>query len=455
MSIDPAQPIPIVLPAEDAAPRGDPERPVRRPATGCRPSTSSARATASAARRSTRALSELAAGGRDPAPPAPRHVRQPALAAQAGPTGPELRVVVPRGPLGADDPRRAGDRDASASSRSHGRRCTRRSRTRSRRAVAPDLAVLDSVWMPEFADRRLPPRARGRRRGVGARRCTTPTSSRRSSRRTATSGQDVTASPRSRDVAGLWYSRARARGARARAARGRGASCGRRRAPSAGRPDPPPDRHARRLASRRDHGLLPDRTSSPRNGVRVLGPEGVDRRDRAAAAGTLRFVRRLVVDGRDARRRRRATSGTAPIRLLADGRAAFSARRDATRRQALARGARRAAERALAEHVGFMEPCPAGREAAPRSRAAALDLHRSSVRLPSLRWRCGCWNEPSRRTRLHAWRQTTGRIPSRRSAVSARPPRSCRSSRRPPRSWNAPCPDRGCRRTRGSRCSFR
>ena len=148
MAIDPTQPIPR-LPAEDRAAREILGGVYGRDGN-CRPSTSSAIATPSAARREPRAL-RAGRGGRDPAPPATGHVRQPALApSQAGPARAQGRRPGGR-PLGTDDPgrrRRDGrrrSRDRLAAHAAPG------ADPRRRGGQAPDLAVLDSVWAAEFA----------------------------------------------------------------------------------------------------------------------------------------------------------------------------------------------------------------------------------------------------------------------------------------------------------------
>ena len=210
----------------------------------------------------TRALSELAEEG-----VILRHRRRGSFVnphwRRRRPDQPEIRVVVPaEGPWAQDDPRRGGRRDVGVSIVTVPRHSLHQTLTHAvAEGVAPDLAVIDSVWAPEFAaagflyaleelDARLDPRrARG---GL-------PRSARR--RRTGYDGRTF-GIPAFGDVAGFWYRRRelesrgleppetwaelRARGSGARGAR-----------------RPLSHRHARGLEGRRDDCVLPDRASSP------------------------------------------------------------------------------------------------------------------------------------------------------------------------------------------------
>ena len=145
----------------------------------------------------TRALSELAEEGRHP--PAP-----PARARSSIRTGCAAGPISPR--FGSSSRRRAvgeviRDAAADAESRSTSSRFPLPSLHQMlthavAEGVAPDLAIIDSVWTRRVRRGRLPPRARGSRRAVDARRARgrLPRAARR--RRTATAAAP-SASPRS------------------------------------------------------------------------------------------------------------------------------------------------------------------------------------------------------------------------------------------------------------------
>jgi multiple sugar transport system substrate-binding protein len=152
------------------------------------------------------------------------------------------------------------------------------------------------------------------------------------------------------------------------------------------------------------------------NGAHVLGPEGVTL-DSGATAQALRFLRRLVDDGLmspDVL----GYEWTKPLRLLAEGKAAISFGGSYETR-ALAEGLDVPVEQ-LWDHVGFI-PVPAGPGGAPASVAGTMSygIFRQAPQ-PGLAMRLlKRAVEPEELARVA---RTTGRIPARRSAVALAAP---------------------------------
>ena len=252
MSIDPASRSRSTS-SSSAPPRGD----APRATTARRPASDRARALRSLRDQPDaghpRAVGARRGGSHRPAP-APRHVRQSPLAARR-PDQPEVRIVVPGGPLGGDGRDAAPARHRSTSSPCRGPTLHQTLTHAVAEGEAPDVAVLDSVWVPSSQ----PPASSTRSRTLDeewvAREhevdflapLVPPTGTRADLRRLArsptspasgTAGASSSASASSRpDLGGA------ACAARALAARGMRAS----------------DRDARRLEGRRDDGVLPAR----------------------------------------------------------------------------------------------------------------------------------------------------------------------------------------------------
>ena len=152
------------------------------------------------------------------------------------------------------------------------------------------------------------------------------------------------------------------------------------------------------------------------NGAHVLGPEGVTL-DSVATAQALRFLRRLVDDGLMSPEVL-GYEWTKPVRLLAEGKAAISFGGSYETR-ALAEGLGVPVEK-LWDHVGFI-PVPAGPAGAPASVAGTMSygIFRQAPQ-PGLAMRLlKRAVEPEELARVA---RTTGRIPARRSAVALAAP---------------------------------
>ena len=393
----------------------------------------------------TRALSELAEEGI-----ILRHRRRGSFVnphwLSSRPDQPEVRVVVPaEGPWAGMIRDAAGDNN-QVSILEVPRESLHQMLTHAvAEGVAPDLAVIDSVWTPEFAaagflhaledldedwirDEHevdfLEPLAASNRYG----------------------GRTFGIPPFA-DVAGLWYRR------RELATRGL---------------EPPGTwaelrSVARAIADRKmPHPIVMPGGSKggettaycliaflASNSASVLQPEGVSLGSRATAQA-LRFLRSLVeadVMTTDVV----ALDWNRPIRLLAEGSAAISFG-GTYEAQALGESLGRSAPRALAGlrlHGGTRRP---SRDTCERGRGD--DLHRVP---PGRAAGDGDAAAPAGGrlggARTDGARRPAGSLRADRPCRSC--PRSCLSSRRPPRSSSAPCPDPGCPRTRASRCSCR